>query len=67
MSCLDLKDLKIYEGTTDKADGEVTIVDEDFYALVTKKMSLDDYISSGKAKLSGNTSALKELIEKYHI
>ncbi|XP_055852891.1 non-specific lipid-transfer protein-like 1 [Episyrphus balteatus] len=63
----DLKDLKIYEGTTDKADGEVTIIDEDFYALVSKKMSLDEYIASGKAKMSGNVSDLKKLVEKYHI
>ncbi|XP_055852892.1 uncharacterized protein LOC129916783 [Episyrphus balteatus] len=63
---LDLKDLKIYEGKVDNADGELTVVDEDFYALASKKISFDDFVASGKAKMSGDLSALKTLVEKFY-
>lgn len=37
----DFKDLNIYDGTTDSADAEITISDEDFYLVGTKETTFD--------------------------
>lgn len=57
---MDLKNLEMNDSTTLPIDATITISDEDFYLMGTKKLSGKDAREQGKITCTGNL----ELVEK---
>lgn len=51
---VDCKDAKVYEGTTDSADTTLEVTDEDFEAILSKKLNPMMAFSMRKLKVTGN-------------
>lgn len=60
---VDLKDLKVYEGTAANADGTIAISDEDFIAVGTKQVSVADAAAKGVAEVSGDKALVAQLFQ----
>lgn len=60
---IDLKNLKVTEGTTASPDTTINISDEDFILLGTKQMSVKDGAAAGKIEITGDKSLASALIE----
>nr|XP_014085828.1 uncharacterized protein LOC106614560 isoform X2 [Bactrocera oleae] len=58
-------DLNIYDGTTDAADAEVTISDDDFYLVGTKETTFDKLVSDNKALVKGDMTAFDKMLGKF--
>ncbi|XP_053945451.1 uncharacterized protein LOC128854955 isoform X1 [Anastrepha ludens] len=61
----DFKDLNIYDGTTDSADAEITITDDDFYMVGTKEITFDSLLAENKALVKGDTTAIDKILAKF--
>ncbi|XP_017493967.1 PREDICTED: uncharacterized protein LOC108382085 isoform X1 [Rhagoletis zephyria] len=61
----DFKDLNIYEGTTDAADAEVIISDEDFYLVGTKQTTFDVLLAENRAVVKGDAKAIDKILGKF--
>ncbi|XP_017478185.1 PREDICTED: uncharacterized protein LOC108367975 isoform X2 [Rhagoletis zephyria] len=58
-------DLNIYEGTTDAADAEVIISDEDFYLVGTKETTFDVLLAENRAVVKGDAKAIDKILGKF--
>ncbi|XP_053945452.1 uncharacterized protein LOC128854955 isoform X2 [Anastrepha ludens] len=58
-------DLNIYDGTTDSADAEITITDDDFYMVGTKEITFDSLLAENKALVKGDTTAIDKILAKF--
>ncbi|XP_017493969.1 PREDICTED: uncharacterized protein LOC108382085 isoform X2 [Rhagoletis zephyria] len=58
-------DLNIYEGTTDAADAEVIISDEDFYLVGTKQTTFDVLLAENRAVVKGDAKAIDKILGKF--
>ncbi|XP_039960159.1 uncharacterized protein LOC126767813 isoform X2 [Bactrocera neohumeralis] len=58
-------DLNIYDGTTDTADAEITISDDDFYLVGTKETTFDKLVSDNKALVKGDMTAIDKMLGKF--
>lgn len=61
---VDLKDLKVYEGTAANADATIGISDEDFIAVGSKQVSVADAQAQGKAEISGDKALAATLFDQ---
>uniref|UniRef100_A0A034WDL9 SCP2 domain-containing protein n=1 Tax=Bactrocera dorsalis TaxID=27457 RepID=A0A034WDL9_BACDO len=61
----DFKDLNIYDGTTEAADAEITISDDDFYLVGTKETTFDKLVSDKKAVVKGDMTAIDKMLGKF--
>ncbi|XP_055852911.1 uncharacterized protein LOC129916797 [Episyrphus balteatus] len=63
---LDLKDLKMYEGTAATPDSEITIGDEEFFMWATQQITYDELKANDKVQINGNLEAVMKLMDKFH-
>lgn len=63
---LDLKELKMYEGTANSPDSEISVGDEEFFLWATNQITYDELKSNDKVKITGNLEAVMKLMEKFH-
>lgn len=61
---IDLKNLKVSEGTASAPDATITVFDDDLVLLCTKKLTVDDAFASGKLKIAGDTALANALLSK---
>lgn len=61
---VDLKNLKVSEGTTPSPDVTMSASDDDFALVVTKEVSVADAIASGKLKIEGDQTLADALLAK---
>lgn len=61
---VDLKDLKVYEGTVGNACATIAISDEDFIAVGSKQISVADAQAQGKAEITGDKALAAQLFEQ---
>lgn len=60
---VDLKNLKVSEGTASSPDTTLNISDEDFILLGTKQMSVKDGAAAGKIEIIGDKALASALME----
>lgn len=58
---LDLKNRLFTETTKEKVDAVITLTDEDFVLMVTKKLSGTDALEQGKVTITGNVELAEQL------
>ncbi|XP_067629555.1 uncharacterized protein euc [Eurosta solidaginis] len=61
----DFKELKIYDGTTDSADAEITITDDDFYMVGTKATTFERLLAEHKVTVKGDMGAIEKILAKF--
>ncbi|XP_055377825.1 uncharacterized protein LOC129609737 isoform X1 [Condylostylus longicornis] len=64
---LDLKNLKVFDGSIENPDVEINVSDDDFYLVGTKQISFDNLIETGKVQVNGNQTAFQKMLEKFRL